>query len=301
MASAFDEFIADAWNGHADDPAGVAARLAAALDAILLPAHIPPYARIVTHVYGEHLARYAEGTELLERLRTLPAWDDAPAARAAVARGTAVLRYCGGDATALDALDRDERIAALSTASSAFGEQKDFARAIAAFDAALALARPGIADDSPAVRALAVGGNNLAVVLEAKAQRDAQQTRSMLAAAQAGLEYWRRAGTWREEERAQFRLSASRRAAGDYDGAIRHAERCLAICRVNDAPALEHFFGAAALALAQRSAGLADEFEQSRRLVRLWHAQVAADERAGCGATLAALEDEGMDSPADAP
>jgi tetratricopeptide (TPR) repeat protein len=291
MTSAFDRFLEAAWNDHADDAPTVAERLAQSLDVIAAAEHVTPYARIVTHVYGEHLARYGEGITLLERLRTVPAWDGSDAAESAVARGVATLRYCGGDASVLGTLAHEDRIVVLATASSAFAEQKAYRRAIEAYAEALTLARSGVADGSPALRALAVGGNNLAAVLEDKPDRDAHETRGMLVAAQGGLDYWRRAGTWLEEERAEYRLSASRRAAGDYDGAIRHAERCLALCRANDAPAIEHFFGAAALALAERSAGLTDEFDASRQQARAWHARVDPAERTWCDTTLAVLAD----------
>jgi tetratricopeptide (TPR) repeat protein len=289
MASAFDAFLEAAWNDHGGDAPAVAKRLAQSLDVIVAAEQVTPYARIVTHVYGEHLARYADGVALLERLRTHPAWDGSAATTGAVARGIATLRYCSGDASVLAALAADERIVVLATAASAFAEQKAYKRAIGTYTEALALARDGLADDSPALRSLAVGGNNLAAVLEEKTDRDASETRGMLTAAQGGLDYWRRAGTWLEEERAELRLSSSRRSAGDYDGALHHAQRCLALCHAHDAPAVEHFFGVAALALAQRSAGLADEFEVSRRLARQWHERVDPTERAWCDTTVAML------------
>jgi len=292
MASAFDEFLETAWNDHADDAPAVAERLARALEAIIAPEHVAPYARIVTHVYGEHLGRYGDGVALLEQLRTLAAQDGSAAATDAVARGIAVLRYCGGDPSVLAALAADERIVVLATASSAFAEQKAHKRAIAAYTEALALACDGVADGSPALRALAVGGNNLATALEEKPDRDALETRGMLAAAQGGLDYWRRVGTWLEEERAELRVSSSRRSAGDYDGAIHHAQRCLTLCRANDAPAIEHFFGAAALALAQRSAGLVEEFDASRRLAHEWHERVDPAEHTWCETTAARLADD---------
>ena len=290
MASAFDIFLETAWNDHGDDAPAVAQRLVRSLDVIVAAEQVPPYARIVTHVYGEHLARYGDGVALLERLRAVPAWDGSEAATSAIARGIAVLRYCSGDSSALAALAADDRIVVLATASSAFAGQTTYTRAIETYAEALALARGGVSDGSPALRALAVGGNNLAAALEEKPDRDALETRGMLTAAQGGLDYWRRAGTWLEEQRAELRLSSSRRSAGDYDGAMHHAQRCLALCQAHDAPAIEHFFGVAALALAQRSAGLADEFEASRRVARQWHERVDAPERAWCETTVAMLD-----------
>ena len=301
MAAEFDAFIEAAWADHADDAPGVADRLAASLAQVDAAARVAPFARLVTHVYGEHLGRYDDGVALLARLRALPAARDAPEPQAAIARGIATLRYCAGDTAPLEALAQDDRIVALATAAAAFVGQKTIRAAIDAYAAALALAETGLADGSPALRALAVGGNNLAAELEEKSDRDAFETRAMLAAAQGGLDYWRRAGGWLEEERAEFRLSSSRRAAGEYDGAILRAERCLALCRAHDAPPIEHFFGLAALALAQRSAGLADEFERTREAARECHARIDPDERSWCEATLALLaRDEDAAAPVTA-
>ena len=58
-----DSFIEEAWKDHADHPETVAARLAGAVPVLRSPAHIAPFAAIVTHVYGEHLARWAASAE----------------------------------------------------------------------------------------------------------------------------------------------------------------------------------------------------------------------------------------------
>ncbi|MEP6679219.1 MAG: hypothetical protein ABJB78_07965, partial [Betaproteobacteria bacterium] len=173
MASVFDAFLETAWNDHADDAPAVAARLANSLDVIVAADHVLPYARLVTHVYGEHLARYTDGVTLLERLRDVPAGDGSAEAEAALARGIAVLRFCGGDASVLGTLGHEDRIVVLATASSAFAEQKAYRRAIEAYAEALTLVRSGVPEGSPALRALAVGGNNLAAALEEKPDRDA--------------------------------------------------------------------------------------------------------------------------------
>ena len=88
----FQSFIETAWTDHGDHPEAVADRLAQSLHVIAAPGDIPPYARLVTHVYGEHLARWQSGVELLASLRRLPVWDATPPLEAAVARNVAVLQ-----------------------------------------------------------------------------------------------------------------------------------------------------------------------------------------------------------------
>jgi hypothetical protein len=223
----FEAFIDTAWNDHAERTEAVAERLAQSLALVTAADRVAPYARLVTHVYGEHLGEWSRGVALLESLRRLPACDGSDEAARIIARNVAALRYAAGDPAPLAALATDERIAALALAASAFAGRSAFAAAIAAYAEALRCAEPGLPDGSPALRALAAGGNNLAAALEEKRDRSPDETRGMLVAAEAGLRYWTRAGTWLEEERAWYRLARSQLQAGDADSAIASAGRCI--------------------------------------------------------------------------
>ena len=111
----------------------------------------------------------------------------------------------------------------------------------------------------------------------------------MVAAARGGLTYWRRAGTWLEEERAEFRLARSLTLAGDPRAGAEHAQRCLTLCEQNGAPAFERFFGWFALAAAQRAAGDSAAFDEARQRALAQLAAVPADERGWCEAERRAL------------
>jgi hypothetical protein len=286
----FDAFIESAWNDHGDRPEEVADRLANSLARIESAANIAPYVRLVVHVHGEHLGQWRAGIELLEAMRRLDAWDGSPAVVGAVTRGVATLRYAGGEPAALDDLSGEDRIVVLATASSAFLGRNDFGRALAAYGEAAGLAETGLPNGSPAIRALAVGGNNLAAALETKPDRDAAETKGMIAAAEAGLRYWKLAGTWLEEERAEYRLARSLLHADDHDGAIRSALRCIEVCSKHQAPPFERFFGHAVLALAQRAAGERDAFVSSREQARQCYELVDPAERQWCAPELKELE-----------
>ncbi|MFO1309413.1 MAG: hypothetical protein U1F64_13385 [Burkholderiales bacterium] len=285
----FDAFIESAWNDHGDRPAEVADRIAASTGLVATADRIAPYARLATHVFGEHLGEWERGVRLLESLRALPAYDASPAAEGAIARGIGALRYAEGDAHAVDTLALDDRIAAIAIASAALAGRGEHGRAIAALEGALALAESGLPDGSPALRALAVAGNNLACVLEEKADRDAAQTRGMVAAAEAALSYWKRAGTWLEEERAHYRLARSLLCAGRPRDAAASARRCLDVCVAHEAPAFERFFGHAALAAALRASDDAAAFEAARHDALDCYEEVPADERRWCAGDLAAI------------
>jgi len=282
----FDAFLETAWKDHGDRPEEVADRLTGALHLVRDPDNIPPFARLVTHVFGEHLGQWHRGIELLESLRGLPACDGSAAVLGPLARSIAALRYASGDSAALQSVSPDDRAAVLATAAAAFTGRNEHKKAIAAYAAARELADAGLPAGSPAIRALAIAGNNLAAALEEKKERDGVETQGMIAAARGGLQYWKLAGTWLEEERAEYRLTRSLLKAGQAEAATHSAERCIEICKQNNAPAFEQFFGYAVLALAQRAAGDASAFEASRCTALSFFEQVPPEEKSWCESEL---------------
>ncbi len=179
----FDAFLETAWNDHGDRPQEVADRLASSLHVVETAEHIPPFARILTHVYGEHLGQWDRGVALLESLRRAPAFDGSAAAAGALDRSIATLHYAGGETSVLEPLAPEDRIGVLALAASALSGRNEMNRAIAAYTEALQLAHAGLPPGSAAIRALAIGGNNLAAALEEKKDRDAAETAGMLVAA----------------------------------------------------------------------------------------------------------------------
>lgn len=289
MNSDLDEFLKTAWADHGDHPQEVADRLSASTGLIQADADLAPYVRLLTHVYGEHLGQWQSALELLARLRRLPVCDASPEASGPIDQAVATMRFAIGDSDALDALPAEARISALSVAASAFAAHKDIPRAVAVYQRALQLAEAGLPDGSRALRSLAITGNNLAVELENLHRREAEQTEAMLACAQAALKYWKLAGTWLEEERAEYRLARSQLQAAKAHAAVASAQRCIAVCRSNGAPSFELFFGFAVLAIAQRAAGDRAASDANRAEAMRQLEQVPSDERQWCSADLAEL------------
>ena len=112
----------------------------------------------------------------------------------------------------------------------------------------------------------------------------------MVVAANGGLTYWKLAGTWLEEERAEYRLTRSLLQAGRPRDAIASAQRCIDVCARNDAPVIETFFGYVVLALAQRACGDTDAFAASRQQALALYERVPADEQRWCQSDLAELQ-----------
>ena len=282
----FDAFFKLAWNDHGDQPEDVADRLAVSLHLLESPEHIGRFAGLVTHVFGEHLGQWNRGIALLRSLQDLPGYADGDMIADRLNRAIATLRFAGGENGALDSLTPEHRASALATAAAAFAGQNEFKRAIAAYSEATQLADAGLPCASPAIGALAVGGNNLAAALEGKKDRDAFETDGMIAAAQGALKYWTQAGTWLEVQRAEYRLARSRLQAGQPGAAIESANRCIDVCALNNAPPFEQFFAHAVLALAQRAASNLSAFEAARDRALGLLEQVPADERKWCASEL---------------
>lgn len=288
MSMDLDTFIDQAWTEHGDAPEAVADRLPSALPHLGTPARASAYAALVAHVLGEHLGRWTDALALLDAAAPIAAAD--ATARESLARQAAALRWSAGDAAALAGLPPDHRVAALALAASMLGGRGDLGRAIAAWDDAEAAAAAGLPEGSPAPRALAVGGNNIAASLQERPDRNASETAGMLRAAEGALRWWRVAGTWLQEERAWWRLANCRRLAGDAAGAVEAARRGLAVCTANDAPPFERFFLHVAEALAQAARGDEAARGAARDAALAAHAQVADDERAWCASDLEQLQ-----------
>jgi hypothetical protein len=291
----FDTFMQQAWHDHADDAEGVAARLQAAAPGLVgSDAHLVRLVALVHHVYGEHLARWADGQAALMALPAItPQGDGALAVR----RGVASLRLSAGDADAVAGLTPSDTVRVLAMAAANLCE-RDTARAAELLDSAHAgheAAALPAAD--AATRTLAATGWNIACTLEAKAERKPAERTLMIRAAQLSRVYWERAGSWLEVERGEYRLAITWLLAGEPARAQQHAQGCLDIVTANQGPALERFF--AWEALGRVAQGLGDASGQARALAEAQAAFDGLDEadRGWVRPSLTALQAAAPDGP----
>jgi hypothetical protein len=250
----YETFLDQAWTDHATDAAAVAQRLAdQALGHVTEPDRVFPIAHLAHHVFGEHLGQWAAGLAFLDRLHALPVVqaDDAQAIR----RYQAALRLAAGAADERAGFDASGRIRVTAVAAANLALH-DAARSAALLEDAVAAAgAAALPDQDPAHRSLGIAGNGIAGTLEDKPARSAEDTRLMLRAAQVARRFWALAGTWRETERADYRLAISHLQAGDLSRARQHAQDCLAIVQAQGNVPLEAFFGWEALGRIERAAG----------------------------------------------
>jgi hypothetical protein len=285
-------FLDDARSDHTDDPSGVATRLEGGLAHIASPEDVAPYASFVVHVFGEHLGEWKRGLQLLARIDSLPQAKSVDAA-GALRRGRAALRYASGEAGAVDALDPADRAHVMCTICTNHVARNDVLAAVKALESAIeAASRKPLPEKHPAVRSLAVAGNNLSAALEEKPELSGAEREAMVFAAETGLKYWKLAGTWLQEERAEYQLARCLLRAAMVDRARQHIERCIDICKANNAPPIERFFGSAVLARIETQAGRSDNAGAAKSDALAHYAQVPADEQQWCRGVMAELESE---------
>ncbi|HMN67154.1 MAG TPA: hypothetical protein PKC28_01315 [Bdellovibrionales bacterium] len=279
----FQKFLSRSWDEHGAQTAAVAKELPRGIELITQSEDIAPMAALITHVMGQHLARWNDGILLLEKLKRIAAFQPGSEAEKAVSRGIAILRTASGDAQSLPFFTPTEQIRVMAGVAAALIDH-ELARAQKYF--LDAVEKAGELDpQDPGVRALAIAGNNMAQALEDLPDRSAAQIELMILAAEAARKHWGIAGGWLEVERAEYRLAMSYLKAGDLNQALIHAKQCLDVCRKNDAPEVEMFFAHEALALVQRQRQNVEAFSEAMDKMRELFQILTPEDRQWCRST----------------
>ena len=289
MASAFDNFLQQAWADHADRSEAVAQRLRTETLAPESAAQLCALARFVVHLCGEHLGAYGDGRWRLAALADHPLADADVQSALRIGRASLTLAETGGADWAGFSIEEQVRTEA-SAASISLGRHHT-ARAITLLRSARQRAA-ALADASAAVhRPLGVACHNMAWTLHDRgAARSAEDTAAMLEFAAGSKQHWAHAGTWVEVERGDYDLARCHLSAGLLDQALGHAAQCLATCTQNDAPPCELFIAHEALALVQSARGDAVAVARHVSAAQVAFDRLSADERQGSQSALDALK-----------
>jgi tetratricopeptide (TPR) repeat protein len=292
--STFQEFLDAARRDHTEHTDAVAAQLEGGLPHVATADDVPPYASFVVHVFGEHLGEWERGAKLLDAIGALPVARGDARVQLSVRRGIAALRYAAGDASAIEGLASADTAQVMCVICTTHVARHETEPAIAALKRALDIARsqplPG---GHAAIRSLAVAGNNLSVELEEKAHLTDGERSAMVLAAETGLEFWKLAGTWMEEERAESQLARCLLRAGEIDGAREHVARAIAICAREPAPAWDRFFSRSVHTAIERAAGNDEGWLEARQAALAAYEALPEGERKWCQRELADLGEEG--------
>jgi len=281
----FASYHKQAWNDHATDSKKVATTFSNGLALVETNEQLAQFVGLVTHVMGEHLGEWSEGTALLTKLKDHKSFVKGSETENAIHRSIAALQMGAGATQDLQSFSLSDQIRIYAVAASALSEQ-NASRAEELLRKALSMAEAGLDSKDPANRALAVTGNVTASALERKTSRSEAEKNLMILAAQTGRKYWQIAGTWLEVERAEYRLAMSYLHADELTKALRHAQMCLEICEQNKAPELEMFFGYEALALIEKKRSNDLGFQKALEQTKSYFEKLSAQDKTWCESVL---------------
>lgn len=281
----FSDYLSQCWKDHAIHTENVAAGIAGGIGLISEGNHIIQLANLIVHLFGEHLGRFDEGIELLEKLKQKSLVTPEIAATLTCAEVT--LAYSAGRITDWTNFTRAEKVKIFCGAAGIKNARNEIGQAEKDFRSALEVANE-LSETDPANRLLAICSNNLACALEEKTSLTAEEEVLMLLAAHSGRKYWQFAGTWLEVERAEYRLARSYLKAGDLISSIKHANLCLTICELNAAGAIEFFFAYEAIALVEHR--MKQSTLRSLPQMQKYFAELSQSDKEWCRMTLTKIE-----------
>ncbi|MGR5068813.1 MULTISPECIES: hypothetical protein [Vibrio] len=232
----FDAFINQSWQQHEAEPELVYNQLEHALGEVEDANHAERILPLMLHTSVGHLNDPKQFITSLDKLENGVATECLARQRA---KSVAQYFFDGSDTgmALLAEVDQRRVFAQIANELSAMNKLQQASEWLT--KAVSGLNSGSVAE--PLARSIAITGNNLACQYEELSERTATQIQHMLEAAALALEYWKVAGGWMQEERAEYRLAMSLLKAGEPKKAKIHAERCEEICQHNGGDAFELF------------------------------------------------------------
>jgi tetratricopeptide (TPR) repeat protein len=280
----FNQYLNQAWTDHAENSLQVSQNFQTGLDLLKTQAETTDMAHLMTHVMGTHLGNWSEGVAWLKKMA-----EKSFADQEFINRSIAVLELSSGKDINLKAQPSSEQIRILSSSANALMEQKNFSKAQEFFTLAVEKCQLGLAKEDPANRSLAIAGHGIACVLEGKSVRSSEEVELMILAAEVSRKYWEIAGKWLQVERAEYRLANTYLKAGNLKLALDHAQECIEISKLNEAPALELFFGFEVLALIEKARQNQTGFEIALTYAKEYFEKLEATDKIWCEKSLKPL------------
>lgn len=243
----FKDYLNNAWATHATNALQVAEDFKANFSLMETEDDVMAMTNLIVHVCGEHLGEWERGSELLKKIKNNAKISD----KSAMNRYVAILNLGNNPNTSIEEFSTSDQVriyAPVASALASLGGLKNAEKLLLrATEICSQLPKEDLANKS-----LAMAGNNIASKLEEKITRSENEVKLMITAATLARKYWEIAGTWKEIERAEYRLSQTYLKSSDLDKALVHAEECLEIVSNNGNDPLEEFFAYEALTLVHK-------------------------------------------------
>lgn len=278
------EYLNSAWSLHAKSPEKVLSEVREQLSNVQNEEEIIKLAHLIVHVSGEHLGKWQEGLELLRKLKHNALLKN----KADLLRYMAILELGNNPNTSIEKFSNSDQARIFASTASALisiGGVKAGEKFIKkAADLATDLENTDTAQTT-----IAINANNIASTLESKIPRTETETSLMIFAAKTARVFWEKAGTWKEVERAEYRLAHSYLKAEQYDLALEHADLCMKIVNENQNEPLELFFAFEAKATALKAINDQEGFKTTLSNMNKTFMELSADDKSWCEGVLKKL------------
>ncbi|MGZ3725540.1 MAG: hypothetical protein ACXWQQ_07055 [Pseudobdellovibrio sp.] len=248
----FDQKIKDLWSEHAKNTEQVIQSFDEVLQMTQSSDQLKKVIHLANHVYTDHKIDNSAALNLFGRLEA-SSFNNAET-RESIANSQNIFKTIENPDYKISDLPVSQQVKISAGAAAAFSFLKKFDKASELIGKAVTLAQTLPQQDS-AFRSLAITGNNMACSLEEKTERSQTESELMILAAKTAREFWEKAGTWVEVERAEYRLAQSYLKLRDFINSIKHANLCITICEKNSAPPLEFFYAYEAVAHIEKTIG----------------------------------------------
>jgi len=266
------DLIRDGWGYHDTESERLADELEAANLDELQGDEPAQCLMLANHTIGEHLGDWARARRFAEAASKAGAGGSG---NSKVGVHLAVARYMddapvAGQQAEIDALQAmddplDVYLSVKSSLARALAGSGRCADAGLVIRAANRLAA-GLGESRASDRGMAVANNNLASELVESENLDENQRRLMLDCAEAAHTFWRRCGTWVNEERALYLLALVNNRTGDHARAMRYVNAALEVIAANGEEPVDEAF--IRLAAATAHAGLSETESAAECLAR---------------------------------
>ena len=279
--------IRDGWGYHDTESERLAGELeAASLDE--LAGNEPAQClMLANHTIGEHLGDWPRARRFAEAVRGTR---EDPFENARFAAHLAVARYMNDAASAAQEAEINSLKAAKDPIDAYLTVKALLAGALAGsgrvaeaglvIGAANRLAS-GLDKAAASARGMAVANNNIASELVESGELNPDQIRLMLDCAEAAHTFWKRCGTWVNEERALYLLALVSNRVGEHARALEHATAALEVIATNGEEAVDEAFIRLAAATAHRGLSeavrAADHLAKANELAASWTDQSLID------------------------
>ena len=241
----FNEYLRNAWATHAENPRFLADDFKSQFTLMESVEDVMAMSKLIVHVCGEHLGDWEKGIELLRKIKNNATISD----KSEMNRYVAILNLGNNPKSSIDHMSLSDQAHVYAMTASALTSLGGLKNAERFFKSAVEIAKTTLLKNDPAHKAIAMAGNNIACRLDEKIELTSHESELMIFAAKEARLSWELAGTWKEVERAEYRLSKSFFKNRDFKTALIHAEACMEIIRSNKEEPVEIFFASEVLAL----------------------------------------------------